>query len=126
MVMENIHLFFLFYTICFLFFFCFSPLFKDKKGKSPWSSTNTKALKCHVVVTNYEQFHADEGLFKGVELGLMLLDEGHRLKNDDGKLTRVLGNISVGWKALLTGTPLQNNIRELFNIMHFLVREVFF
>ena len=50
----------------------------------------------------------------------MVVDEAHRLKNADSKLTKELEGFSVDHLLLLTGTPLQNNASELFTLLHFL------
>ncbi|XAR71032.1 DNA helicase [Bertholletia excelsa] len=50
----------------------------------------------------------------------MIVDEGHRLKNKDSKLFSQLKQFSSKHRVLLTGTPLQNNLDELFMLMHFL------
>ncbi|ETO10003.1 myb domain-containing protein, partial [Reticulomyxa filosa] len=48
-----------------------------------------------------------------------IVDEAHRLKNADCKLHRFLSGCSIEHKILLTGTPIQNNIRELWNLLNF-------
>lgn len=53
---------------------------------------------------------------------LLVLDEGHRLKNSNCKLNGVLASYRVSHKLLLTGTPIQNNMAELWSLLNFLVR----
>lgn len=48
------------------------------------------------------------------------VDEGQRLKSDSNKIFERLASLKTRHKVLLTGTPLNNNIRELFNLMSFL------
>jgi chromodomain-helicase-DNA-binding protein 4 len=83
---------------------------------------NTKDLRCHVVVTSYEAA-ADDGcrrFFRSVSWAGLIVDEGQRLKNDKSQLYSALTAVRAPFRLLLTGTPLQNNARELFNLLHFL------
>ena len=81
-----------------------------------------KDLKCHVVVTSYDAVQDDEfrKVFRGVPWQGLIVDEGQRLKNDKNILYSALGALNAPFKLLLTGTPLQNNTRELFNLLQFL------
>ncbi|KAJ3411679.1 hypothetical protein HDV05_001840 [Chytridiales sp. JEL 0842] len=84
-------------------------------------SSRGRRLKCHVLIMNYETVMNEGQQFKDVQFEALICDEGHRLKNDDAKTFKSLSNnISTRHKVVLTGTPLQNNLRELFNLMHFL------
>lgn len=49
-----------------------------------------------------------------------MVDEGHRLKSKDSKLYQVLTGFHTHHRTLLTGTPLQNNLEELFILLRFL------
>ncbi|KAJ3086274.1 hypothetical protein HK102_013351 [Quaeritorhiza haematococci] len=78
-------------------------------------------VRCHVVVTNYENIVTEVQLFKKLRWEVLVCDEGHRLKNDMGKTFAALKHyVNADHRVLMTGTPLQNNMRELFNIMNFL------
>ena len=55
-----------------------------------------------------------------VEWATMTIDEGHRLKNAKSKLFQILKDFTVDRRVLLTGTPLQNNLDELFFLMSFI------
>lgn len=81
-----------------------------------------KDLKCHVVVTSYDAAQDDEfrKVFRGIHWQGLIVDEGQRLKNDKNILYNALSNLNAPFKVLLTGTPLQNNARELFNLLQFL------
>ncbi|KAK4541522.1 hypothetical protein LTR36_007968 [Oleoguttula mirabilis] len=82
----------------------------------------SKDLRCHVVVTSYDGA-ADENcrkFFRSVPWQGLIVDEGQRLKNDKNILYAALGALKAPFRILLTGTPLQNNQRELFNLLHFL------
>ena len=56
---------------------------------------------------------------------MLVVDEAHRLKNNQSKFFRILSSYSIGHKLLLTGTPLQNNLEELFHLLNFLSPENF-
>ena len=81
-----------------------------------------KGLNCHIVVTSYDTAQDDEfrKIFHGVHWAGMVVDEGQRLKNDKNLLYAALNALKPPFKLLLTGTPLQNNARELFNLLQFL------
>lgn len=82
----------------------------------------SKDLRCHVVVTSYDAAQDDDfrRIFRGVHWAGLVVDEGQRLKNDKGILYGALNALKAPFKLLLTGTPLQNNARELFNLLQFL------
>ncbi|KAF9115239.1 hypothetical protein BGX27_008473 [Mortierella sp. AM989] len=82
----------------------------------------TQDLKCHVVVTTYEMIvnPVDSALFRKNSWECLVVDEGQRLKNENSMLFVKLNELVVENRVLLTGTPLQNNIRELFSLMNFL------
>ncbi|EDN10597.1 conserved hypothetical protein [Histoplasma mississippiense (nom. inval.)] len=81
----------------------------------------TSDLRCHIVVTSYDSMIDDKArrLFSSIPWAGLVVDEGQRLKNDKNQLYEALTRIHFPFKILLTGTPLQNNIRELFNIIQF-------
>ncbi|KAJ3241101.1 hypothetical protein HDU81_001887 [Chytriomyces hyalinus] len=78
-----------------------------------------RELQCHIILTTYEIFTLDSTIFKGVHWEVGVLDEAHRLKNDESKLMLKLAGMNILHRVCLTGTPLQNNVRELFNLMNF-------
>ncbi|KAJ3512355.1 hypothetical protein NLJ89_g3566 [Agrocybe chaxingu] len=80
--------------------------------------------KFHVLVTTYETLTnvKDFGpVFKSQpRWEVLVVDEGQRLKSDSSLLFRKLNELSTAHRIIMTGTPLNNNIRELFNLMNFL------
>ena len=82
----------------------------------------SKDLRCHIVVTSYDAASDPNCLrfFRSVNWQALIVDEGQRLKNDKNLLYTALGQLKSPFRILLTGTPLQNNQRELFNLLHFL------
>ncbi|RDW58030.1 hypothetical protein BP6252_13441 [Coleophoma cylindrospora] len=79
-----------------------------------------KEMRAHVVVTSYEAPVDDRAFFRKIKWAGMVIDEGQRLKNDANQLYTALTSLRVPFRVLLTGTPLQNNLRELFNLLQFL------
>ena len=78
-----------------------------------------------VIVTSFEIVMADRKFLSKYNFKYLVVDEGHRLKNFDCKLIRELKEIPTSNKLLLTGTPLQNNLPELWSLLHFLLPDVF-
>ncbi|KAL0243383.1 hypothetical protein GEMRC1_005944 [Eukaryota sp. GEM-RC1] len=76
--------------------------------------------KFHVVLTTYELLLKDADILKSFNFQMMVIDEAHRLKNDKSKLADALDSFQVAAKVLITGTPLQNSLRELWNLLNFL------
>ncbi|ROT37695.1 hypothetical protein SODALDRAFT_279814 [Sodiomyces alkalinus F11] len=78
-------------------------------------------VKAHVVVMSYDsaQDERTKSLFSSVHWAGLVVDEGQRLKNDRNLLYTALKSMRFPFRLLLTGTPLQNNKRELFNLLQF-------
>ncbi|KAJ5706925.1 hypothetical protein N7488_006726 [Penicillium malachiteum] len=83
---------------------------------------NSRDLRCHVVIASYESMIDEEArrVLARIHWAALVVDEGHRLKNDKSQLYERLSRMKFDFKVLLTGTPLQNNIRELFNLIQFI------
>lgn len=80
----------------------------------------TASYKFNVLLTTYEMVLADSSYLRGVPWEVLVVDEGHRLKNAESKLFSLLNTFSFQHRVLLTGTPLQNNIGEMYNLLNFL------
>ncbi|PWW76641.1 hypothetical protein C7212DRAFT_344018 [Tuber magnatum] len=80
----------------------------------------TTELKCHVVVTSYNSPVSDAKTLRPIRWQALIVDEGQRLKNDRSQFYTEMAKYHAGFKLLMTGTPLQNNPRELFNLLQFL------
>ncbi len=78
-----------------------------------------------VIVTSYEIVMADRKFLQRHHFKYIVVDEGHRLKNFDCKLLRELKQLPTSNKLLLSGTPLQNSLPELWSLLHFLLPDVF-
>ncbi|XP_045804339.1 CHD3-type chromatin-remodeling factor PICKLE isoform X2 [Trifolium pratense] len=93
---------------------------KKKKSGQIVSESKHDRIKFDVLLTSYEMINLDTTSLKPIKWECMIVDEGHRLKNKDSKLFSSLKQYSTRHRVLLTGTPLQNNLDELFMLMHFL------
>ncbi|KAG0302302.1 hypothetical protein BGZ97_002409 [Linnemannia gamsii] len=78
-----------------------------------------------VVVTSYEVIMRDRKYLSKYQWKYIIVDEGHRLKNMDCKLIRELKSYHSANRLLLTGTPLQNNLSELWSLLNFLLPDIF-
>ncbi|KAK8520284.1 hypothetical protein V6N13_031255 [Hibiscus sabdariffa] len=93
---------------------------KKKKSGQIISESKQDRIKFDVLLTSYEMINLDTASLKPIKWECMIVDEGHRLKNKDSKLFLSLKQYTTNHRTLLTGTPLQNNLDELFMLMHFL------
>ncbi|XP_026209445.1 lymphoid-specific helicase isoform X2 [Anabas testudineus] len=80
---------------------------------------------CPVVITSFEISMIDRKVLQRFQWKYLIVDEGHRIKNLNCRLVRELKMLPTDNKLLLTGTPLQNNLAELWSLLNFLLPEVF-
>uniref|UniRef100_H2YVT7 Transcription activator BRG1 n=1 Tax=Ciona savignyi TaxID=51511 RepID=H2YVT7_CIOSA len=80
----------------------------------------------HVVLTTYEYVIKDKHVLSKIRWKYQIVDEGHRMKNHHCKLTQVLNTHYLSpHRLLLTGTPLQNKLPELWALLNFLLPSIF-
>ncbi|XP_063799501.1 chromodomain-helicase-DNA-binding protein 5 isoform X2 [Pseudophryne corroboree] len=96
-----------------------------KSGKKVFRMKKEAQIKFHVLLTSYELITIDHAILGSIEWACLVVDEAHRLKNNQSKFFRVLNSYKIDYKLLLTGTPLQNNLEELFHLLNFLTPERF-
>ncbi|KAG8184140.1 hypothetical protein JTE90_010186 [Oedothorax gibbosus] len=77
-------------------------------------------IKFHVLLTSYELVCIDTTMLGSIDWQVLVVDEAHRLKNNQSKFFKILNAYKIAYKLLLTGTPLQNNLEELFHLLNFL------
>ncbi|EPQ60503.1 hypothetical protein GLOTRDRAFT_68181 [Gloeophyllum trabeum ATCC 11539] len=87
-------------------------------------SAKTTGAKYHVLITTYDTVTNPKdfaSVFKSTpRWEVLVVDEGQRLKGDGSLLFKKLKQLNTVHRVLMTGTPLNNNMRELFNLMNFL------
>ncbi|XP_071841131.1 chromodomain-helicase-DNA-binding protein 5-like isoform X4 [Apostichopus japonicus] len=96
-----------------------------KGGKKAYRMKKDCTVKFHVLLTSYELISIDVATLSSVFWEVLVVDEAHRLKNNQSKFFRLLSSYNIGHKLLLTGTPLQNNLEELFHLLNFMSPDVF-
>uniref|UniRef100_A0A8B9TH67 DNA helicase n=1 Tax=Anas platyrhynchos TaxID=8839 RepID=A0A8B9TH67_ANAPL len=96
-----------------------------KGGKKAFKMKREAQVKFHVLLTSYELITIDQAALGSIRWACLVVDEAHRLKNNQSKFFRVLNGYKIEHKLLLTGTPLQNNLEELFHLLNFLTPERF-
>ncbi|ORX56285.1 hypothetical protein DM01DRAFT_1017625 [Hesseltinella vesiculosa] len=78
-----------------------------------------------IVVTSYQLIINDRKFLQRYNWKYIVVDEAHRLKNMNCRLIRELKAFSSANRLLLTGTPLQNNLAELWSLLNFLLPDIF-
>ncbi|KAI6138842.1 SNF2 family N-terminal domain-containing protein [Pisolithus thermaeus] len=72
-----------------------------------------------VMIVSYETLRTLSPYLANCSIGLLLCDEGHRLKNSDSLTFRALNALDVKRRVILTGTPIQNDLSEYFSLLNF-------
>lgn len=82
--------------------------------------------KFQVLLTTYEYIIKDRPLLSKIKWFHMIIDEGHRMKNTNSKLSATIQQYySTRFRLILTGTPLQNNLAELWAMLNFVLPNIF-
>nr|CAD7453831.1 unnamed protein product [Timema tahoe] len=89
------------------------------------SKIRSANIKFNVLLTSYELISIDVACLGSIDWAVLVVDEAHRLKSNQSKFFRLLASYNIAYKLLLTGTPLQNNLEELFHLLNFLCKEKF-
>jgi SNF2 family DNA or RNA helicase len=96
---------------------------KERKAKRyGWHKPNA----FNVLITSYKLVIQDYSVFKRKRWYYIILDEAQNIKNFKSKRWQMLLNIKAKRKLLLTGTPLQNDIMEIWSYLHFLMPNLFY
>ncbi|XP_076367380.1 domino helicase isoform X3 [Tachypleus tridentatus] len=95
---------------------------KERKQKRQgWTKPNA----FHVCITSYKLVIQDHQAFRRKRWKYFILDEAQHIKNFKSQRWQMLQNFQSTHRLLLTGTPLQNSLMELWSLMHFLMPDVF-
>lgn len=88
-----------------------------KRKRRGWNKEDT----WHVCITSYQLVIQDQVVFRSKKWQYMVLDEAHNIKNFRSQRWQALLNFNAQHRLLLTGTPLQNNLVELWSLLYFLM-----
>lgn len=78
-----------------------------------------------VCITSYEICLIEKSAFKKFSFEYIAIDEAHRIKNVDSILSQIVRTFISRGRLLITGTPLQNSLKELFALLNFICPEIF-
>ncbi|XP_042457566.1 probable ATP-dependent DNA helicase CHR12 isoform X1 [Zingiber officinale] len=82
--------------------------------------------KFNVMITHYDLIMRDKAFLKKIHWHYMIVDEGHRLKNHESVLAKtIVSGYRIRRRLLLTGTPIQNSLQELWALLNFLLPTIF-
>lgn len=109
---------------------CFSPsltvlCYKGDKDKRAETQRDAKTEDFNVLLTTYELCLRDASFLRRWKWKVLVVDEAQRLKNQNSLLHQTLTQFSVEFKVLLTGTPIQNNLQELYSLLSFIQPSIF-
>ena len=99
--------------------------------KGPPNARKQQALQLRgqnfeVLLTTYEYVIKDRPILSKIKWLLMIVDEGHRMKNTQSKLSSTITQYyHTRYRLILTGTPLQNNLPELWALLNFVLPTIF-
>ncbi|XP_043368248.1 chromodomain-helicase-DNA-binding protein 1-like isoform X2 [Dermochelys coriacea] len=96
---------------------------KEERAKLQWDLKAHSHF--HMLLTTYEICLKDGAFLKFFNWAALIVDEAHRLKNQNSLLHKTLSEFSVGFSLLLTGTPVQNNLQELYSLLSFIEPDIF-
>ncbi|WWC70738.1 uncharacterized protein I206_104689 [Kwoniella pini CBS 10737] len=104
-----------------------NPMVVDGKGGKAelipavrrWAQAHGRNVTLPVMIVSYETLRSLQEELANCEIGLLLADEGHRLKNADTLTFQALTALKVQRRVILTGTPIQNDLSEYFALLNF-------
>jgi SNF2 family DNA or RNA helicase len=112
-------------------FAVWSPKLRKMIYKGSPHQRNALAIKLrtekfNVVITTYDFIMRDKSSLNKLNWQYIIVDEGHRMKNSKSKFAQVLGSsYDSVHRLLLTGTPLQNDLGELWALLNFILPKIF-
>jgi DNA repair and recombination protein RAD54 and RAD54-like protein len=84
-----------------------------------WSIASGRTVVRPVLIVSYETLRLYADQLAGTPIGLLLCDEGHRLKNGESQTFTALNGLNVQKRVILSGTPIQNDLSEYFSLLNF-------
>lgn len=84
-----------------------------------WAQATGRQIVRPALIISYETLRRNIVELQQTEIGLLLADEGHRLKNGDSLTFTALDSLNVKRRVILSGTPIQNDLSEYFSLLNF-------
>lgn len=97
----------------------------SKEDRAECIATRIIPQDFDVLITTYEVCLIEKSALKKLSFEYIIIDEAHRIKNVDSILSQIVRSFNSRGRLLITGTPLQNNMKELFALLNFICPEIF-
>ncbi|CAO3634318.1 unnamed protein product [Cunninghamella blakesleeana] len=97
----------------------------DKNQRAELIKQRVQPVDFEVCITSYEVCLMEKSVFKKIQWQYIIIDEAHRIKNENSMLSQIVRVFESKGRMLITGTPLQNNLHELWALLNFLLPDVF-
>ena len=97
----------------------------DQEQRAAIAATQLVVGRFDVCVTSYEIAIREKSALRKFHWRYLIIDEAHRIKNENSVLSQVVRMYTSQHRLLITGTPLQNNLHELWALLNFLLPDVF-
>ena len=97
----------------------------DKDERKILSEHTIKESHYDIILTTFECSMKEKSALASIDYEYLIIDEAHRLKNDQAKFSTVVRKFKSKHRLLLTGTPFQNNLHELWSLLNFLMPNIF-
>ncbi|XP_005303049.2 DNA repair and recombination protein RAD54-like [Chrysemys picta bellii] len=94
---------------------------KDEIDRKLAGFMNQRGLRVPspILIISYETFRLHAEVLQKGSVGLVICDEGHRLKNSENQTYQALDGLNTPRRVLISGTPIQNDLLEYFSLVHF-------
>ena len=96
----------------------------NKDERRTLVDVDLKKKDYYVVLTTFECAMKERNALMKINFEYIVIDEAHRLKNEKAKFSSIVRQFNSNHRLLLTGTPLQNNLHELWALLNFLMPNV--
>lgn len=97
----------------------------DKEHRVELTNSRLKKGDFDVCITSYEMCLVERAALRKINWQYLVIDEAHRIKNEASKLAGIVREFKSASRLLITGTPLQNNLHELWALLNFLLPDIF-
>lgn len=97
----------------------------NKEDRAHFIRSTLLTAKFDVLITSFEMVIREKSQLKKFRWQYIVVDEAHRIKNEDSSLSQIIRLFYSRNRLLITGTPLQNNLHELWALLNFLLPDVF-